>query len=256
MGYLSQKKHQIRENIFLYTSAFIFGGLGIFSVMFPGFKVGFFNLFHLYLLSFIFTIYSVWVKKYKPAIIFCFIFIVSYTTLGSSVNLFIPDKFIGNSNVELKFIPNTSLSKEFIPDNLSSGAVVLANEFIVPYVIINKGSPLTIIRVDLRQASHKQYPLIFEHLHQFIVRQDNPVIIYGEFGIPAWSKVFKQFLSSSGLSVKNSLIFTQSSRYNIFTTPGFYILGFHDMGVSDVRISNLNGHKVISAQASFNLAHP
>ena len=255
MGYLSQKKHQIRENIFLYVMALLFAGLSIFSISCPGFKIVFFNLFHLYLFSFALMVYALIVKKYKPAIIFCLVFIISYTTLSSSVNLFISDKFQGVNNINLVYDSKKSLAEEFSKGIVSSGAIILADKFISPYVTIDKNSPVTIIRVNLNDAKYEQYPVIFKHLRQFIIKQDNPVIIYGEFGVPAWNKIFKKFLRSTGLSVKNKLIFTKSAKYNIFTDPTFYVLGFHEMGISDITISTKDNYKVIQTGISFNPAH-
>ena len=255
MGYLSQKKHQIRENIFLYVMALFFAGLSIFSISYPGFKIAFFNLFHLYLFSFALMVYALIVKKYKPAIIFCLVWVISYTTLSSSVNLFMSDKFHGFNNINLTYGIKKSLADEFSKDAVSSGAIILADKFISPYVTIDKNSPVTIIKVNFNDAKYGQYSVIFKHLRQFIIKQDNPVIIYGEFGIPAWSKIFKKFLRSTGLSVKNKLIFTGSSKYNIFTTPTFYVLGFHEMGISKLTISSNDNQNIIQTEISFNPAH-
>ena len=251
MGYLSQKKHQIRENIFLYVMALLFAGLSIFSISCPGFKIVFFNLFHLYLFSFALMVYALIVKKYKPAIIFCLVFIISYATLSSSVNLFISDKFQGVNNINLVYDSKKSLAEEFSKGIVSSGAIILADKFISPYVTIDKNSPVTIIRVNLNDAKYEQYPVIFKHLRQFIIKQDNPVILFGDFGVPSWNRYLRKFIIQTRLIVKNNLLFTKNNSYNFLSSPSFYILGFNDMGVENIEIKNTNGQQTIDFDVSF-----
>ncbi len=256
MGYLSQKKHETRINIFLYMLLLIVASLSLLSFSVPGFKIGFFNLLHLYVISFCLIIYSVVIKRYKIALIFALFFLVNYTILSSSINIFFPDTFIGVKNIKLKFGPDVDLSKEFLNKKETSGAIILAKKFVAPYVVIKDNDvALTMVMVDFRGATKEQYYQIFNQLHQFVIKQDDPIIIFGEFGLPAWSRYFKEFLNISGLSIKNNLIFTQSSVYNFFTTPSFYVLGFQEMGVSHIETSNINGKKVITVDISFNPAH-
>lgn len=226
------------------------------SLVYPGFNVVFFNLFHLYVVSFCLMVYSTFIKRYKIAVFFALFFLINYTTLSSSTNLFFPDKFVGSKNIELNFASNIDLSNYFHENKEASGAIIIAKKFVAPYVIIKENnSLLTLIKVDFRGADKNQYSQIFSQLHQFIVKQDNPVIIFGEFAVPAWDRSFKKFLNLSGLTVKNELIFTSKSHYNFFTTPSFYILGFQEMGVSRTKISEINNIKTIKTNVSFNLAH-
>ena len=230
--------------------------LSLLSFWYPGFNIIFFNLFHLYIVSFCLIVYSIFIRRYKIAGFFALFFMINYTTLSSSTNLFFPDTFVGSRNIELNFASNVDLSNYFHENKEASGAIIIAKEFVAPYVIIKENnSLLTLVKVDFIGADKKQYSQIFSQLHQFIVKQDNPVIIFGEFGIPAWDKSFKEFLNLSGLAVKNELIFTNKSHYNFFTTPSFYILGFQEMGVSRTKISDINNIKTITTNVSFNLAH-
>lgn len=253
MGYLSQKKHETRKNVFLYGVLVLTALLSVVSLWMPGFKIFFFNLFHLYILSFIMIGYSLLIGRYKTALIFVVMFLVDYTQLSSSVNLFSSDKYSGSKNVELVFASETDFSKSFSESKKSSGVLILAKDYLAPYVKASfDGSLVTFIRVDFRGANGKQYRKIFKHLRQFVIKQDNPVIIFGEFGTPAWSRPFRRFLNKTGLGVKNKLIFTAGAKYNILTTPSYYVLGFQEMGVSDISIEETDKSKLIKTRISFN----
>lgn len=257
MGYLRQKKHQARENIFLFFMAIVITGLTAGSFANAGFCYGFFNLFHLYCLSGLLFIYALLVKKYKISLFFALIFLINYTSLSASGNIFLSDHFEGREHLDLTFDVRQNLSDSLDKDQLSAaGSLIVAHRYVAPYVIIGKQKPLTLVRVDFRGANKEEYPLIFEHLHEFILKQDNPVIIFGEFGLPVWSKAFKHFLDATGLAVKNRLIFTKGAKYNIFTTPGFYVLGFPEMGISELSLRESNNQKIIKTTVSFNPEQP
>ena len=252
MGYLSQKKHQTRENIFLYTTAAALTALTAKSFADPGFSFGFFNLFHLYCLAGLLLVYALWVKKYKPALFFGVLLLINYTTLSAAGNIFLSDAFNGRESLTLVFAPNKDFVETAEENKIAAGSLILAHRHIAPYTVINQDNPLTLVRVDFRQAQDSEYPLIFKHLHEFLLKQDNPVILFGEFGVPAWHRLFKQFLDDSGLTIKNHLLFTQGSKFNIFSMPGFYVLGFHEMGISSIK---RNGKEII-VKTSFNPAAP
>ena len=254
MGYLSQKKHQARENIFLYFMAFFLALLSCFALIKPDFSFAFFNLFHLYCVSVVFFIYALFVKKYTQTFLFLFSLILSYTLLSSSGNIFFSDCFKGKNSLTLYFEDDAAPLGKFSQDSvLSSGTVLLAHRYTAPYTVINEGTPITLLRVNFKGAPVDDYPLIFKHLYDFLLTQDNPVIIFGEFGIPVWTKTFKKFLSLSGLFVKNRFVFTEGSSFNIFSTPQFYILGFKDLGISHLTQKNIKGHPFVSFDVSFTL---
>ncbi len=258
MGYLSQKKQQARENIFLYFMAALLTGLTVFSLsdsLLGG--VGF-NLFHLFCLSALILSYCLIIKKYKIAVFFGILFLVNYTSLSAVTNIFISDNFKGSETIDLYFGPEKNLLDTLPKDNIvAAGSIILAQHYKVPYAVLEHQpqNQLTLIRVDLRKAKKKEFPLIFEHLQEFILKQDNPVIIFGEFGLPAWAAAFKNFMAASGLSVKNRLVFSKGAKFNIFSTPGFYVLGFQKMGLSEIIQTLENGQKVIKTTASFMPEH-
>lgn len=259
MGYLSQKKHQARENIFLYVTAFFLMILSCLALIKPDLFYAGFNLFHLYCLSLALLIYSAFVKKYFQTFIFFLCFILNYTLLSASGNIFFSDNFQGRKLLTLYFskddtAPAANFSQE---DILSSGTVLLSHHYIAPYTIVDiAGKPLTLLKVDFRNPVPSDYDSVFKNLNDFLLTQDNPVIIFGEFGLPIWARPFKTFLDVSGLQVKNRLVFTKGSPFNIFTTPSFYILGFQDMGLSSIKISTRPTAPTVSADISFTLGQP
>ena len=257
MGYLSQKKHQARENLFFLTTAAIIILLTAGSFADPGFCFGFFNLFHLYCLSGLLFLYALWRRKYKFIVFFALAWMVNYTTLSSAVNIFLSDEFNGKRQLKLEFAPRQELVSLFDKEDISAaGSLIIAKKYLASYAVVGQNEPLTLIQVDFYKVPSQEYPLIFKQLSDFISRQDTPVIIFGEFGIPAWSRSFKQFMNMSELSVKNKLLFTQNSSYNIFSMPGFYVLGFREMGVNNIFVDQKDGKRIVRILISFNPEQP
>ena len=255
MGYLSQKKQQIRENIFLSTMTFVLFCVTLLFMFFPVANSKFLNFFHIYCLSGIFFFYSLIVKRFVLSASFAFILAVNYVILAISGNIFLSNTFKGNSRCELTFASQHLLSDSFEKEKIiSSGSLIIAKKYISPYVVLDEKVPIVFIRVDFRGAKRKEYPLIFKHLHDFIVKQDSPVVIFGEFGIPSWEVAFRNFLNKAELTIKNKMLFTEGSRFNIFTLPSFYVLGFREMGVNAIHIQEINGEKIIKTDISFNSA--
>jgi hypothetical protein len=97
---------------------------------------------------------------------------------------------------------------------------------------------MTIIKINLDKYSSKVRKKVLKQLKNFVIKQDNPVILYGDFGVPAWNRYLRRFMVQTRLSIKNRLLFTKGASYNIFTTPSFYILGFNAMGIENLKIKN------------------
>ena len=251
MGYLSQKKHQKRENFFLWLLAVFVMTITAVSIFYPKFDAKY--LFYLYCLTGILFVYAGWVKKYKFALFFVTIFIINYTSIAAYANIFISDDFDGAQSLEITFDPDTPLSENFSKEHIiSSGKIILANQYTLPYITIDRNNPLTIIRVNLLNVNFSEYDVLFKHLNEFIIKEDNPVIVFGNFGIPAWSLPFKKFLDVSNLTVKNRLIFNDGVDFNFFSNLGFYVLGFKDMGISEISRENADNNS-IKFIISFNL---
>ena len=257
MGYLRQKKQQKRENIFLAAMMVMLAALTALSFTEHGIDCKYFNLFHLFCLASVLMIYSLWRKKFKSVLVFAFLLLISYTSLAAYANIFLSDKFEGQQILELSFNKKQKLSDTLDKENIkAAGTIILAQHYKASYAVVEHNTPITLIQVDFSNASLSDYPLIFRHLNEFIAQNDNPVIIFGEFGIPAWSKSFKNFIETSNLSVKNRLLFNPDMAFDIFSIPGFYVLGFKEMGIIDLDVVNANNTKNIKFLVSFNPEKP
>ena len=251
MGYLSQKKHQIRENLFLNVMAVVLTLFTLLSITNVSFDIAFPNLFHLYLISFLMIVYSIIVKKYKVSLIFVMLFIINYTALSASSNIFISDSYDGSKKIELTFDKASDVTGIFNAAKVNSGSLILANNTIAPYVKINDKNHMTIIKINLSKANTKLRKKILKQLKNFITKQDNPVILFGDFGAPSWNRYLRRFIVQTRLSVKNKILFTKNSPYNIFSTPSFYVLGFNDMGIDNLEIKDAKNGKEISFDVLF-----
>ena len=251
MGYLSQKKHQIREILFLNVTSIILTLFTLFSLTNANFDIYFPNLFHLYLFSFILFIYSLAVKKIKTSLIFLMLFIINYTALSASGNIFLSDSYDGDNKFELTFDDTTDINGNFYGAKTSTGTLILANNITASYIKITEKTPMTIIKVDLKGLETKLRKKILNQLRLFIIKQDNPVILFGDFGVPAWNRYLRKFIIQSRLVVKNNLLFTKNNKYNFLSMPSFYILGFNDMGIENIEIKNTGKKQTIDFDISF-----
>ena len=251
MGYLSQKKHQIRENLFLNVSSVVLALFTLFSLMAINPDVVFPNLFHLYLLSFLMIGYSFFVKKYKISLIFVMLFIINYTALSASGNIFISDSYEGDRKIKLTFDSTSDVIGNFNDVETSSGFLILSDNSIVPYVKILGDKPMIIIKLDLSKIKTKKREKILKQLQTFVIKQDNPVILFGDFGVPSWNRNLRRFITQTRLSVKNKILFTKNFSYNIFSMPSFYVLGFNDMGIDNIKITDSAKEKRIEFDISF-----
>lgn len=252
MGYLSQKKHETRKNIFLWSMVVLLAVLTAVSIMNEGFHLGFFNLFHIYCLSLLIFIYALFTRKYKAACAFAVILLINYTSLAANTNIFLSEKFDGSKELSLTFNPEQKFTESFALDDIkAAGNIILAQKYIASFIVVGNETPITLVRVNFHKAKKKDYALIFNHLHEFLLKQDNPVVIFGNFGIPAWNRHFKSFLQTSGLTVKNRLLFLDG---NFLKPSDFYVLGFSEMGVSQISNEPGKAQNVVLVKISFNPA--
>ena len=57
-------------------------------------------------------------------------------------------------------------------------------------------------------------------------------------------------------ALSDTLLFTQNSPYNIFSMPGFYVLGFREMGVNNIFVDQKDGKRIVRILISFNPEQP
>ena len=79
----------------------------------------------------------------------------------------------------------------------------------------------------------------YHNLEKFITLQNGPVIIVGDFGIPSWNLLFKEFLNNTDLSVKNRILFTDGkTSFRFWFVPSLNILGFDNLGIEKISMQN------------------
>ncbi len=252
MGYLSQKKYKIRENFFLYFSAIILALLTCIYFIEDVFSINLCNPFIVYCLSGILILYSFIVKKNKLVVCFCTIFIVNYTILSANANIFINNKFNGIKSIDLLFSATTPFKNKLNKNDISStGSLILANKYIVPYAELHGGVPIIVIKVDLRDVKKDELSLVFKHLSDFILKQQKAVVVFGDFALSTWDTEFIDFLHRSNLEVKNCFVFNGDSFLRFLKKPSFFILGFEALGISNLQF--INDKEDIIATISFGL---
>lgn len=228
MGYLSQKKHAIRENIFFIAASVVMSFLAVALLINPEFVFLGFNLFHFYCLSILLAIGAVYSKRVIPSIVLLIVLIITYTLISISGNIFLSDKFKGEYTTEIEFGKESKFEGA-----LNKGIIISGDDVFASYALINEEAPLMLIKVDMKDLPKRKYSGILRNLQKFVMQQDVEVVVYGDFGMPEWSKLFRRFTEVSGLTVKNRLIFD-----SFFAVPHFYMLGYNNVGINDLKVSN------------------
>ena len=95
--------------------------------------------------------------------------------------------------------------------------------------VLTDGRAQIFISVDFAGLSRQKTARALDNLSAFIRRQDDPVIIFGNFNTVAWSKTLGGFIAKNGLQVKNAL--TDNVR-SLILPPRHYILGYEQNNVS------------------------
>lgn len=147
-------------------------------------------------------------------------------------HLYNEDKELGRSFIISKFTP------------LRSGKLIFSERFAGSYMeVLEDSQPLVFVNIDFSGISRQEEKNIYNNLSKFVVMQDNPVVIVGDFGIPAWSKTFQKFLNKTGLEVKNHIIMSNGSVwFNPFSVPSLNVLAYKKFGVNSVRFLPKEGN--------------
>lgn len=108
--------------------------------------------------------------------------------------------------------------------------------------VIVDNHPVVVVSVDFEGMSAPRIVSAFDSLSSFIGRQDDPVIVFGNFNTVAWSKAMSSFINDNGLRVKNAL---SDNIRNFILPPKHYILGYEQ--------NNVSGRRLLSRLNSFSL---
>lgn len=239
MGYLAQKKRNARENTFLKWMLIIFTVLTI-AFLLPQKDIFLKDwLFQFYVVNILIFFYALFIRRFFYCLGFAFLLIVNYFQVSMSARIFTNFDSGGEHHVSISYNPESPLEVE--ASNaiiLRRGHLVLSQNEVAPFMAIEKnGHVFTLIRIDLENSSAKERTIALLQLRNFISAQDDPVILFGDFGLPVWSKDMKAFLEDTNLEVKNRILFTQrGSKHSYLSAPGFYILSFKNVGVEDLEV--------------------
>lgn len=244
MGYLSQRKKSERENIFLKISATVFAFLTLCSFtsleeIFPDL------LFHFYFLNFAVLIYAFYIGRFVYGGVFLVFLVINFFHISAFANIVFNDKANPEHHMALEY------TADYNKDLVDTGALVLRSGYLdfgnksqARYWVMEKNNhAFNLIRVDFSNSLSSVRSQNFHQLSMFIETLDDPVIIYGDFGEPAWSANMRDFLQKTGLKVKNRLVFaTQKSSFNPFSLPTFYVLGFSNLGIDSLHVNTSTGN--------------
>ena len=110
---------------------------------------------------------------------------------------------------------------------LGAGRINLGGHNTAAFAAIEiKGRKYVFLSLDLSRQTPAEREQALGYVNNFVASQDDPVIIFGDFGIPAWAPAFGRFLDSSGLEVKNDLF---SLLRNVIFPPTWYITGYRNL---------------------------
>lgn len=245
MGYFSQRKKQARQNLFMLFSLGILAI--IYLLLFFGENGKFIQSirawqFHIYLYNIFLVMYTLLHRRGFYTVLAVFLLILNYGSLAQSARLFFNKETMGINKISLNYHKG---EQNYLPvdsqeDLVHHGKLELSPHLEAAYHTINRGEQtLTIITVDFQKEHNKEYATAYHNLEKFITLQNGPVIIVGDFGIPSWNLLFKEFLNNTDLSVKNRILFTDGkTSFRFWFVPSLNILGFDNLGIEKISMQN------------------
>ncbi len=252
MSYFSQKKKQKRINILLASSLFFVAVLLLFGFIFS--TSSFANTvdnyrFHIYLLTIAIMIYALFCRKTGFAMIALFLLLFNYTIISSSTNLFFDMLVKGAETIDLQYYKNKFSFPEIakLPDVSvqRKGTIRLSESNVAAFILFRRyNRRFVVVNVDFSRVKGKEQQVIFDNLSEFVLKQDNPVIIVGNFGIPSWNPMFRDFLQDTALEVKNRILLSDGeSLFSPFSIPSVNILAYKNIGIRNISFATTDDNK-------------
>lgn len=104
------------------------------------------------------------------------------------------------------------------------------------YMVVSKdGQKIMILNINFSDLKHGEAKTIYKNLEEFILAQNVPIVIVGDFGQPAWMPEFQHLMRSTGLEVKNKVILSNGTqKFNILALPTINVLGYKALGVDEI----------------------
>ncbi len=233
MGYFSKRKKQERENIFFKIMLIILGiltVLTVFSGLAPFAERIKDYLFQIYLANLLVFFYALILRRFLYVLSFLVFLIINYAQLASYANVFTNTGVNAVNQVSLQYEPSLPLKiNSRNVEVLNTGHFNFEEENHADFVTFEKNKAvITLINTDLQNPNPRHY----EALADFIIHQDNPVVVIGRLGHPAWSREVRRFLQATNLQVKNrTVLISNESSFSLFEKPVFYVLGFDNTGI-------------------------
>ena len=244
MSYFSQKKQKIREQ-HLFTSAIFIFALFSISLLFYTHSQSICNLtdglvFYAFIINIMFIAFSIKRKKWKALGFFLTYFFIFYTSITSHANIFINSKINSPKNISIEYTHNNKIDFGDNTQVAKSGYINLDKETRANFYTIYKyNENITFVSLDLSNVKQAKISHIMNNLTKFVLSENNPIIIIGNFGIPAWNNDFKLFLDKNSLSVKNALLFKDNKlKTDLFITPKLQVLSFDNVGINQLKFKN------------------
>lgn len=239
MGYLAQKKKFAREGVFLQVMLAVFCLFTLFAFLpevFPALRGW---MFQIYIINLLVFLYALFIRRFLFGLFFALLLVVNYFQVAASAQIFFNARVPAEHHISFDYAPDHPLRADAANAIiLRRGHLVLGRKNIAPFLAMEKnGQVFTLIRVDLERNSSVERHIALNQLRNFISGQDDPVIVFGDFGEPVWMPEMERFLEDTSLEVKNRLLFTgRGSRHKYLSAPGFYVLSFQNTGIEELRV--------------------
>lgn len=243
MGYFSQRKKQARENLFMLISLSVLTIIYI-CLFFDNGENAFLSAlrksqFHLYLYNIFLVLYTLYHKKFGYVALAALLMMLNYSSLAKTTRLFCNDEGIVGQVMKIEYKKGEQQHIIVSEKTSQEGKLDLSPNMNASYVKVQKsGQEYTIITLDFKNKSISEYKTAYANLEKFILMQNNPVIVIGDFGIPSWDPLFREFLRNTQLEVKNRILFTDGKQlFKFWQVPSINILGFENIKIQQINLN-------------------
>ena len=264
MSYFGQKKKQKRINIFLSVSLSLIAIVLFFALLFPDtslFRWVDGTRFHLYLFSLFLMLYALFYRKTIYAFSALCLLVFNYTIISSSTNLCYNVLVKGKATLDVVYHEGRTSFPEIV-ETIGSPARRMGKVRLAPgreavFATFRKNRRrFTVMQLDLKDLTPEETPTIYNNLSEFVLSQDEPLVLVGNFGIPAWSPVFKNFLQKTSLEVKNRILFTDGQHiFNPFCVPSVNVLAYNNVGIKSIEFQARDKENNLPLRINFELEY-
>ena len=195
--------------------------------------------FHFYLYNLFLVLYTLFHRHLAYMCLAIMLLFCNYGSLAKSALLFFNHEPEGFNQLEVSYHKG---EQNYLPTDgkytiTHQGKLELSPHLSAAFAGIENQQDKTImlINLDFSKKYEAEYQTAFHNLEKFVMAQNGPVVIVGDFGIPSWDILFREFLTDTGLSVKNRILFTDGkSSFRFWFVPSINILGFDNFGIKSV----------------------